>query len=347
MTEYDYSPEAYERYLATQQRISRWVATTEGYRNEYGNALTVPPSEAGSQTQPRGQLLSPVETPLRSSQSQYFHPQNPPRSQSRLASSCQQRSAVDLHSQYLQHSSSNTSPRYSAPFVPPQAQRPRTVSRHESSTNLQKAASGHRDANTSRTSSTYVAAMHPSKPLVSSQHASIVPEIHGQHLQDANVAQASQRSLRSASSLQKAPLRHHASTPQLEIASRQAQPTYMLTIPPSDKPTYVYAPSGWVPSAGLVIVPSKGQGTSIVISPPSIPQVQPGYTQPVAPTAMNPCSPLTTPQTTPHASSPTIYPPTTYVPVPVVIIERERRSKSAGGKKSKKKDKRNRSKARS
>jgi len=29
MTEYDYSPEAYERYLSTQQRISRWVDHTQ------------------------------------------------------------------------------------------------------------------------------------------------------------------------------------------------------------------------------------------------------------------------------------------------------------------------------
>lgn len=31
MTEYDYSPDAYERYLATQQRIARWVDNTNQY----------------------------------------------------------------------------------------------------------------------------------------------------------------------------------------------------------------------------------------------------------------------------------------------------------------------------
>ncbi|KAG6860525.1 hypothetical protein C0995_010200 [Termitomyces sp. Mi166 len=265
MTEYDYSPEAYERYLATQQRISKWVATTEGYRNEYGNALTVPPSQSGSHYQPIGQQLNPAKPPLRSSQSQYFHPQSPLCSQSRLASSGR-RSAADLHYQYLQHSSRNASPRPSAPFVLSQAQHPQTVSRHGSSTNLHAAHSQHRDTHTSKTSSTCVAPLHPQKLVVPSQYPSIVPEVHGQRLHHANVAHASQRSMKSASPLQNPPLRHRVSTPQLETTSRQAPPTCVVTIPPSEKPTYVFEPSGVVPSSGLVIVPSRGQNTSIVRS---------------------------------------------------------------------------------
>ncbi|ESK89695.1 putative leucine-rich protein [Moniliophthora roreri MCA 2997] len=35
MTEYDYSPEGYERYLDTQTRISQWRDTTEAYRRQY------------------------------------------------------------------------------------------------------------------------------------------------------------------------------------------------------------------------------------------------------------------------------------------------------------------------
>ncbi|KAG7087432.1 hypothetical protein E1B28_013398 [Marasmius oreades] len=35
MTEYDYSPEGYERYLETQRRISRWVDTAEAHRNQF------------------------------------------------------------------------------------------------------------------------------------------------------------------------------------------------------------------------------------------------------------------------------------------------------------------------
>jgi len=35
MTEYDYSPEAYERYMATQNRITNWVDNTEQHRAEF------------------------------------------------------------------------------------------------------------------------------------------------------------------------------------------------------------------------------------------------------------------------------------------------------------------------
>lgn len=42
MTEYDYSPEAYERYLATQARIARWVDNTEQHAHEF-RAPGVPP----------------------------------------------------------------------------------------------------------------------------------------------------------------------------------------------------------------------------------------------------------------------------------------------------------------
>jgi len=36
MTEYDYSPEGYERYLATQRRIANWVNQTEHHRPQFG-----------------------------------------------------------------------------------------------------------------------------------------------------------------------------------------------------------------------------------------------------------------------------------------------------------------------
>lgn len=279
MTEYDYSPEAYERYMATQQRISKWVATTEGYRNEYGNALTVTPSQTGSYHQPRAQLSSSHS--LRSSHSQYF--QDPLHQQPHFTSSCR-RSTVDIHPQCSQHSGSHdTSSRSPAPFASSKIQHPQTVSQsgsfntvhmasyknrdtHTTKTSTAHVAvshppSQHRDTHTTRTSTTYAPVTHPQKPSVPSQHASVQPEAYVQHSQGANVA--SQRSITSVSPL--VPLRHHASTPQLEVVHRQESATYVLTIPPSEKPTYVYAPSGWVPSAGLVIVPSNGQSTSIVV----------------------------------------------------------------------------------
>jgi hypothetical protein len=39
MTEYDYSPEAYDRYLRTQHRIAQWVDNTEAHRPEFDASL--------------------------------------------------------------------------------------------------------------------------------------------------------------------------------------------------------------------------------------------------------------------------------------------------------------------
>lgn len=53
MTEYDYSPEAYERYLATQNRIANWVDHTEQHRPQFEHAIqTGPPAPAGPSMRP-------------------------------------------------------------------------------------------------------------------------------------------------------------------------------------------------------------------------------------------------------------------------------------------------------
>ena len=52
MTEYDYSPEAYERYLATQTRIANWVDTTESHRREFEPALNAVPPTAPTVKRP-------------------------------------------------------------------------------------------------------------------------------------------------------------------------------------------------------------------------------------------------------------------------------------------------------
>ncbi|KAF8641076.1 hypothetical protein AX17_000720 [Amanita inopinata Kibby_2008] len=43
MTEYDYSPEAFERHMSTQRRIARWVDQTERHRPEFGTRNDVTP----------------------------------------------------------------------------------------------------------------------------------------------------------------------------------------------------------------------------------------------------------------------------------------------------------------
>ena len=41
MTEYDYSPEAYEKYIENQSRVSNWVSDQSGRYNQYSNPFAV------------------------------------------------------------------------------------------------------------------------------------------------------------------------------------------------------------------------------------------------------------------------------------------------------------------
>lgn len=73
MTEYDYSPEAYEKYIANQSRVSNWVSDQSGRYNQYANPFTgrstsVPPahgyhhhsSRRGGQSHHSSSSTSPV-----------------------------------------------------------------------------------------------------------------------------------------------------------------------------------------------------------------------------------------------------------------------------------------------
>ncbi|KAK0219599.1 hypothetical protein EDD85DRAFT_1028945 [Armillaria nabsnona] len=57
MTEYDYSPEAAERYQATMRRISRWVDDAEAHACEYKSPF-VPRSDVGDDDVPPQPVLS-------------------------------------------------------------------------------------------------------------------------------------------------------------------------------------------------------------------------------------------------------------------------------------------------
>lgn len=50
MTEYDYSPEAYDRYVATQRRIANWVDQTEHHRPQFGPATQSTADTSNSRT---------------------------------------------------------------------------------------------------------------------------------------------------------------------------------------------------------------------------------------------------------------------------------------------------------
>ena len=67
MTEYDYSPEAYERYLATQNRIANWVDKTEQHRGEFQSADAGPPdlTRSGPGPASHSKLKRPSPSPPR------------------------------------------------------------------------------------------------------------------------------------------------------------------------------------------------------------------------------------------------------------------------------------------
>lgn len=67
MTEYDYSPEAYERHLNTQRRIATWVDRTEAYRPQFASALS-PPSDYIPHHDPESRSMRPSRRLQRRSQ---------------------------------------------------------------------------------------------------------------------------------------------------------------------------------------------------------------------------------------------------------------------------------------
>ncbi len=73
MTEYDFSPEAYERYMATQTRVSNWIDTST-------NSTQMP---------------SPATPPLDDSHNKTI-PKNPSSSSSTCSSPYQHRNIIDL-----------------------------------------------------------------------------------------------------------------------------------------------------------------------------------------------------------------------------------------------------------
>jgi hypothetical protein len=79
MTEYDFSPEAYQRHLANMQRISRWVDHTEQYRSQsaFPTPDAVVDSRGGASSTRR--IPPPLNLPAHD-QRMPFYPPNPPHS---------------------------------------------------------------------------------------------------------------------------------------------------------------------------------------------------------------------------------------------------------------------------
>lgn len=66
MTEYDYSPAAYEKYISTQHRVSDWVSSQSDHTQSYGNPF-MPSSHVSTKPLPKEQSSrKPVKSPPRS-----------------------------------------------------------------------------------------------------------------------------------------------------------------------------------------------------------------------------------------------------------------------------------------
>jgi len=179
MTEYDFSPQDYERYFAKQNRVSNWVANAEEHRFEFRNALMVPPS---------------------------------------VASSCK--------------------PRAADPAIPP------TVTQRKSRT----APPSPRLSVSSMVLER--GTPEPSGGIPNEPPAGPVPSRHSRHARSQSPSRSSSRP---------------RSSSQPRDRKSEKSPTYIVTIPPTTSPTYVYGPSGWVPSAGLVILSSKRKKVSAMV----------------------------------------------------------------------------------
>ncbi|KAH9486991.1 hypothetical protein JR316_0001057 [Psilocybe cubensis] len=77
MTEYDYSPEAYERHLATQNRIANWVQHTEQHRPQFENARSPSPPQRTRHHQPPRPLYIHPPSPASDSSEGYAHRPGP------------------------------------------------------------------------------------------------------------------------------------------------------------------------------------------------------------------------------------------------------------------------------
>ena len=78
MTEYDYSPDALERYLATQTRIARWVDETEQHRPQFQHAVHQHHREPSRRHRPSQIYVQPPAPPPTESSSSSSEDNLPP-----------------------------------------------------------------------------------------------------------------------------------------------------------------------------------------------------------------------------------------------------------------------------
>jgi len=155
MTEYDYSPDAYERYLATQQRIARWVENTNQYpkSNPFVLSPTIDPKPIADSppttssrvaSQSAGSGYSKTRT-RSSSDATYCKPEGSHPSKAPLTAG--QRSSTEHSQSPSQHASSSRS-------------RPPYHSRHSSQSTTSRYTSG---SNRTQTTTSSYKTINPSK----------------------------------------------------------------------------------------------------------------------------------------------------------------------------------------
>ncbi|GLB36889.1 hypothetical protein LshimejAT787_0311760 [Lyophyllum shimeji] len=314
MTEYDFSPGAYARYLATQRRIADWVDHTEGHRPAFGNAFTMQPSMKDVPSVPPSSashtlLPPPSSQTLRTSRSQNFYPQPQSRCHTPLVPSgagthCSG-SKQNHHPPSVAGPSLRTSQSQNFHARSVQSQS-RSVSRKGSSATL-------RD-HTSARAPTYVASTGTAKPAVVYAPAGSVP----------------------SGGLVILPSGGHAHNPSV------------INPPPAAQPSHAshYQPS--VHCAAQAYPASVSSHRTAVPPPPPPPPPAPPFAQKMYSTSgyayqqnfhTGSSTPLIAPPPPPapapaHSSTVVLM-----QPIIVPIVERTRRSRSVGGRKGRKRDK--------
>ncbi|KAF8060692.1 hypothetical protein FPV67DRAFT_1673543 [Lyophyllum atratum] len=308
MTEYDFSPGAYDRYMATQQRIANWVDNTEGQRPAFGNAFTVQPSVSVSVKEPTSSAAfdagshhsrsmlhpQPSSNTLRPSRSQNFYP--PPQflSQPQLST--------------RHHCSDATVLEGSRAFLPV----PSTGAAHHVQ---HRSVAGH--AHTLRTSQSQQFYSHRERS--SSRHDS---RGRTSHLSPTYVASSGSGNVYAPPGTVILP--SHGNT--------------IVISPPGSQPQYVHQPSSHSYAYPGTLA---YQVRAASVPPPPAPFTQKIY-PPSLPYQQNLHG------SSSGAANLLVSPPAVYLMQPIImpVVEKSRRSKSVGGRKSRRKEKRSRSEVR-
>ncbi|KAI0337410.1 hypothetical protein BDW22DRAFT_956186 [Trametopsis cervina] len=132
MTEYDYSPEGYERYMSTQNRVSNWVLAQNDrmhkYTNPYTNrSVSTPPASSSSSHHSSSRHGYDDRSPHRSSSSHTSHKDRPPPRRSLTTPAAPPSRSIPSHS-HSRSQSQSQAPRSAHPNSNPTYYQPQPLS---------------------------------------------------------------------------------------------------------------------------------------------------------------------------------------------------------------------------